>query len=192
LTMRVCRAVDRSAADPREASRARLLTPIAKYWICKMAPAFVYEAMECLGGNGYVEDSVLARLYREAPVNAIWEGSGNVICLDVLRALRREGDAARALLEDLMRDASDLPGFDAAAGVVAALLASQAAEGDARTAVETLALIAAAGALKDTNARVAEMFSQARLPERRGLTYGAASVAPESRMWLLDRTLPAS
>ena len=66
-----------------------------KYWVCKARRRFVYEAMECLGGNGYVEEGVLARLYREAPVNAIWEGSGNVMGLDVLRALSRDGEAAR-------------------------------------------------------------------------------------------------
>ena len=83
----------RSARQPTrsEAARARLLTPAVKYWVCKTAPGFIYEAMECLGGNGYVEESVLARLYREAPVNAIWEGSGNVMCLDVLRALVARG-----------------------------------------------------------------------------------------------------
>ena len=84
--------------DPREAAYARLVTPAAKYWICKTAPGFIYEAMECLGGNGYVEESVLPRLYREAPVNAIWEGSGNVMCLDVLRALKRDEEAADLLL----------------------------------------------------------------------------------------------
>ena len=64
---------------PAEAAFARLMTPAVKYWVCKIAPAFIYEAMECLGGNGYVEESDLPRLYREAPVNAIWEGSGNVM-----------------------------------------------------------------------------------------------------------------
>ena len=93
--MRLCRSYDLAAGDPLEAARARLLTPVIKYWICKGAPALIYEAMECLGGNGYVEEGVLARLYREAPVNAIWEGSGNVVCLDVLRALSQEGEAAR-------------------------------------------------------------------------------------------------
>ena len=66
----------------------RLLTPAIKYWVCKSAPGFLYEAMECLGGNGYVEEGILARHYRESPVNAIWEGSGNVMCLDVLRRCR--------------------------------------------------------------------------------------------------------
>jgi putative acyl-CoA dehydrogenase len=95
LVMRLARSFDLAASDPREAMRARLLTPAVKYWVCKSAPGFIYEAMECLGGNGYVEESLLPRLYREAPVNAIWEGSGNVMCLDVLRALARDGDAGR-------------------------------------------------------------------------------------------------
>ena len=101
LVMRLAVRSISPVADPREAARARLLTPAVKYWVCKTAPGFVYEAMECLGGNGYVEESVLPRLYREAPVNAIWEGSGNVMCLDVLRALAHEGDAARAVLDAL-------------------------------------------------------------------------------------------
>src|SRR5258706_551296 len=99
LVMRLCRAFDLSAGNENEARMARLLTPAAKYWICKAAPGFVYEAMECLGGNGYVEESsILPRLFREAPVNAIWEGSGNVMCLDVLRAMRAEGEGAQVLL----------------------------------------------------------------------------------------------
>ena len=81
----------------------RLLTPAIKYWVCKSAPGFLYEAMECLGGNGYVEEGILARHYRESPVNAIWEGSGNVMCLDVLRALSREADAASAVLQGARR-----------------------------------------------------------------------------------------
>ena len=98
LVMRLCAAFDRAGGDAREAARARLLTPAVKYLVCKIAPALIYEAMECLGGNGYVEESILPRLYREAPVNAIWEGSGNVMCLDVLRVLAREPQAARAVL----------------------------------------------------------------------------------------------
>src|SRR5262249_4586833 len=92
--LRVCRGFGRAPDDGGEAAYMRLLTPAIKYWVCKSAPGFLYEAMECLGGNGYVEDGILARHYRESPVNAIWEGSGNVMCLDVLRALAREPDAA--------------------------------------------------------------------------------------------------
>ena len=88
-----------------------------KYWICKTAPGFIYEAMECLGGNGYVEETMLARLYREAPVNAIWEGSGNVMCLDVLRALSREGEAARAVLADLVQACAGSAGREGSRGL---------------------------------------------------------------------------
>ena len=93
-----------------EAAFMRLLTPAIKYWVCKSAPGFLYEAMECLGGNGYVEEGILARHYRESPVNAIWEGSGNVMCLDVLRALSREAEAATAVLQDLAEETRGLPG----------------------------------------------------------------------------------
>ena len=108
LVMRLCRSFDLAASDPREAARARLLTPAVKFWVCKRAPAFVYEAMECLGGNGYVEDSLLPRLYREAPVNAIWEGSGNVMALDVLRAATSE--VVQTVLDALAVDGEGLPG----------------------------------------------------------------------------------
>ncbi len=117
LAMRLARAFDHAGTDPREAAYARIVTPAAKYWVCKTAPGFIYEAMECLGGNGYVEESVLPRLYREAPVNAIWEGSGNVMCLDVLRALRRDPESAETFAA-LAREASKLSGKEvrAAAG----------------------------------------------------------------------------
>src|SRR5215216_781501 len=110
LVMRLARSFDLAARDRQEAAYARLLTPAVKYWICKTAPGFIYEAMECLGGNGYVEEGMLARLYREAPVNAIWEGSGNVMCLDVLRALARESEQARAVLTSLVQSCAGLPG----------------------------------------------------------------------------------
>ena len=107
LVMRLCRSFDRAPDDAGEAAFMRLLTPAIKYWVCKSAPGFLYEAMECLGGNGYVEEGILARHYRESPVNAIWEGSGNVMCLDVLRALSREPDAAAAVLQQLSEEAAD-------------------------------------------------------------------------------------
>jgi putative acyl-CoA dehydrogenase len=88
--MRIARAYDEPVAGTVEEPFRRLATPLAKYWLCKRAPAAVGEALECLGGNGYVEQFPLARLYREAPLNSIWEGSGNVICLDVLRAIERD------------------------------------------------------------------------------------------------------
>ena len=147
----------RSCCVGRGGSGARaVLTPAIKYWICKTAPAFVYEAMECLGGNGYVEDYVLARLYRETPVNAIWEGSGNVMGLDLLRA-SRDGEA-RDVLEGLTRQTHGLPGAADAARLVSNTLVAPDAEARARVAVERLALLAAAAALTESAPRSAEIF----------------------------------
>ena len=190
LVMRLCRAFDLAASDPLEAVYARVLTPAVKYWVCKTAPAFIYEAMECLSGNGYVEESVLPRLYREAPVNAIWEGSGNVMCLDVLRALAHEGDAARALFDRLAVDAQDLPG---AADLVAFVRSfDPRAEDDARGLVERLALLAAAAALRGSApAPVAEAFARERLTAGVGITYGSRPLVPTEREQLIARALPA-
>jgi putative acyl-CoA dehydrogenase len=192
LTMRLAGAFDRAAVDAKEAAFARLLTPAVKYWICKSAPPFIYEAMECLGGNGYVEETMLARLYREAPVNAIWEGSGNVMCLDVLRALSREGEAARAVLGDLVTACAGLPGAREAAGFVTKTLAAADGEAKARAAVERLALLAAAAALTKSAPDVAEAFARTRLATPRGGTFGTADLADTEVVKLLDRALSAA
>jgi len=190
LVMRLCRAFDLAASDPLEAVYARVLTPAVKYWVCKTAPAFIYEAMECLGGNGYVEESVLPRLYREAPVNAIWEGSGNVMCLDALRALAHEGEAARALLDRLAIDAQDLPGAADAVAFVRSF--DPRAEADARGLVERLALLAAAAALRAcAPAPVVEAFARERLTTGLGITYGSRPLASAEREQLIARALPA-
>src|SRR5436189_4008123 len=118
LVMRLCRACDRAPHDANEAAYMRLLTPAVKYWVCKSAPGFLYEAMECLGGNGYVEEGILARHYREAPVNAIWEGSGNVMCLDVLRALSREPEVASSIVHELTGETLGLPGASEAVAFI--------------------------------------------------------------------------
>ena len=109
LVFRLARAFDRKKADAGEAAYARLLTPAVKYRVCKAAPDFLAEAMECLGGNGYVEEQPLARAYREAPVNAIWEGSGNVMALDVLRAFQRDPDASASVVAQLAQAADEPP-----------------------------------------------------------------------------------
>ena len=192
LMMRLCRSFDLAASDAGEAARARLLTPAVKYWVCKAAPGFIYEAMECLGGNGYVEEMPLARLYREAPVNAIWEGSGNVMCLDVLRALSREGEAARAVLADLVQACGDLPGAREAAGFIATTLSGADGEARARAAVERLAMLAAASALAESVPGVAEAFARTRLATPRGGTFGSSALADNDVVTLLDRALVAA
>jgi putative acyl-CoA dehydrogenase len=192
LMMRLCRSFDLAASDAREAARARLLTPAVKYWVCKTAPGFIYEAMECLGGNGYVEETPLARLYREAPVNAIWEGSGNVMCLDVLRALSREGEAARAVLADLVDACAGLPGAREAAGFIAKTFGAADGEARARGAVERLAMLAAAAALAESVPGVAEAFARTRLATPRGGTFGSSALADNDVVTLLDRALVAA
>jgi putative acyl-CoA dehydrogenase len=191
--MRLGRSFDLAAGDPHEAMRARLLTPAVKYWVCKRAPGFVYEAMECLGGNGYVEESVLPRLYREAPVNAIWEGSGNVMCLDVLRALAREGEAGRAVLATLASEAADLPGARAAAGLIASALSGEAAEAQARAAVGKLAMLAASAALRQGSApEIAALFARTRLVDCHDAMYGTSAIAADEARAVLDRALPTA
>ena len=190
--MRLSRSYDLAATDPKEAARARTLTPVIKYWICKSAPGFVYEAMECLGGNGYVEEGTLARLYREAPVNAIWEGSGNVVCLDLLRALMRDGDAAMAVLTELAHATVALPGCTETVAYVTKTLGGEGAEAHARGAVERLALLCAAEALQASAPAVATTFAWARLANRFGRSYGAAELLAEDTSRLLERALPSA
>lgn len=190
LVMRLCRAFDEAPNDPLEAAYMRLLTPAVKYWICKSAPPFVYEAMECLGGNGYVEDGILARHYREAPVNAIWEGSGNVMCLDVLRAMSRESDAGTEVLQALIQDTSALTGGPAAAGLIARALLQVDNERTARLAVEMLAKLAAAAALNEIHPPHAELFARTRLVAEPATLYGAADIPAEIAKGLLGRVLP--
>jgi putative acyl-CoA dehydrogenase len=190
LVIRLCRAFDQAPADPSEAAYMRLLTPAVKYWVCKSAPGFLYEAMECLGGNGYVEEGILARHYRESPVNAIWEGSGNVMCLDVLRALSREGEAASSVLQGLVQDTMGLSGAAETASFVIQTLLRPDNENVARQAVEALAMLAATAALSTVHPGHAELFARNRLEARRGMMYGAADLTPEQCRGLLDRALP--
>jgi putative acyl-CoA dehydrogenase len=104
--LRLARSYEAPAGDEHENLLQRLLTPIVKYWTCKRAPQHAAEALECLGGNGFVEESGMARLFRQSPVNGVWEGSGNVICLDVLRAMAREPDALEAYWSEVAQASS--------------------------------------------------------------------------------------
>jgi putative acyl-CoA dehydrogenase len=190
LVMRLCRSFDRAPDDTSEAAYMRLLTPAIKYWVCKSAPGFLYEAMECLGGNGYVEEGILARHYRESPVNAIWEGSGNVMCLDVLRALSREAEAASAVLQRLAGETHDLSGAADAVSFIGKSFRRPDSERVARLAVEKLALLAAAAALNKVSPRHAELFARTRLALTHGGMYGAVDLARDDVRHLLERALP--
>jgi putative acyl-CoA dehydrogenase len=190
LTLRLAEAADMADEQPAEAAYARLLNPAVKYWVCKSAPPFLYEAMECLGGNGYVETSTLPRLYREAPVNAIWEGSGNVMGLDVVRALKAEG----VLEQTLATIAADLgPGAKSAVDVLhAAARVAVEDEGSARILTEQLALTAAAAALRrDYPPVLADAFIETRLGRPWRATYGMLDGRFDSRA-LLDYIAPAA
>ncbi len=190
LVMRLCRSFDRTPHDADEAASMRLLTPVVKYWVCKSAPGFLYEAMECLGGNGYVEEGILARHYREAPVNAIWEGSGNVMCLDVLRALSHEADAAATVLQALAEQTKGLPGASEAATFIAKTFHRADGERLARLAVEKLALLAATAALNQVSPHRAELFAATRLAAHHASMYGAVDLESKDVRALLDRALP--
>jgi len=190
LVMRLCRSFDRAPQDAGEAAYMRLLTPAIKYWTCKNAPGFLFEAMECLGGNGYVEEGILARHYRESPVNAIWEGSGNVMCLDVLRALSREAEAAGAVLQELAGAAKGLPGASETVATIGQAFRRSDSERVARLAVERLALLAATAALNKVAPRSAELFAMTRLAATHGGMYGAVDLDSDDIKRLMERALP--
>jgi putative acyl-CoA dehydrogenase len=174
LMLRLARAYDEAPGDVGARAFARIATAVGKYWVCKRAPAMIYEAMECLGGNGYVEESILPRLYREAPVNAIWEGSGNVICLDVLRALTREPDTGPALLDELRSARGGNRELDALTDSLDAEIARPGeAEPVARRMVERAALALQASLLvRFAPPAVADAFCASRLAGDAGLAFG--------------------
>ena len=172
FALRVAGAVERAASDPREAAFARVATAIGKYWVCKRAPAFANEAQECLGGAGYVEESLLPRLYRQAPLNSIWEGSGNIQCLDVLRALAKEPETGAAMLAELRAAAGKNIAFDAALVEVERALTQDVGEAQARVLVERLALLLQAATLLRAGNPLAHDWCASRLGGARGATYG--------------------
>jgi putative acyl-CoA dehydrogenase len=173
LAFRLARAFDGEGES--EAPYRRLMTPVTKYWVCKTAPSLAYEAMECLGGNGYVEDGGFPRLYREVPVNAIWEGSGNVMCLDVLRVIEREPETLDKVLAEVETIASVEPRLKKAVIKIKELARGvRHDQGAARTFVELLALAGAAALLASyaPNA-VSDAFLATRLQGSWRNTYGA-------------------
>ena len=191
LALRVARAVDASARDDRERALARVATAAGKYWVCKRCPPFVNEAQECLGGAGYVEDWILPRLYRQAPLNSIWEGSGNVQCLDVLRALRREPESRDAFFAELdaVRGGNRL--LDHETRALRTLLADDDdLEAQARRLVERMAMALEASCLvRGGNVAIADAYCESRLGRGHGVAFGTLPAnAPLEA--LIERALP--
>jgi putative acyl-CoA dehydrogenase len=191
--LRLASAFDRRQADPRERAFCRVATAISKFWLCKRSIAHVGESLECLGGNGYVEESIMPRLYREAPLNSIWEGSGNVICLDILRALSREPEAAEALTRELRSAFGADKRLDHYVDETVADLETQLKislkngaseiEGQARRLAERLALALQAVQLaRYSSPAIVEAFITARLVHDHGQTFGTlpAGIEPSS------------
>jgi putative acyl-CoA dehydrogenase len=187
LAMRLARAY-----DEEDTAFKRLATAVGKYWVCKRFPPLAAEAMECLGGNGYVEESGMPRLYRQAPLNSIWEGSGNVNALDVLRALAKQPAALEAFFDEVDLAAGADPRLDAfAAGVRDEFTDLEGVEVRARRIVEKLALALQGSLLVRTApAAVADAFCASRLAGDGGLAFGTLPASVDARS-IVERHLPA-
>jgi putative acyl-CoA dehydrogenase len=193
LGMRLAAALDRAPEDESETLLVRIGTAVGKYWNCKRAPGHAFEAMECVGGSGVMETTMMPRLYREAPVNAIWEGSGNIQCLDVLRAIRKTPTSLEALLREIEPARGEDRRFDRFAAALRTDLAGLTGEpGRARELVERLAL-AWQGALliRAGNEVVSDAFCATRLDGARGRLYGALPGGIDSPA-LIERAWPAA
>lgn len=174
---RLASSFDARESDLHERAFSRIATAIGKYWLCKRACMHVGEALECLGGNGYVEESVMPRLYREAPLNSIWEGSGNVICLDILRALGKEPATLEAVISELRLSAGANPRLSSLITDIESGLRKSKngadSEGQARRLAEKLALALQASLLvRHGSPAVAEAFCATRLAGDHGYTFG--------------------
>jgi putative acyl-CoA dehydrogenase len=192
FALRLARCFD-EAGDPAQALLGRVLTPAGKYWICRRGPGFGAEAMEVVGGNGYVEDGPLARLYREFPVNSIWEGSGNVMCLDVLRAFGKSPEGVCAALAAELEPAAKLdPGFASYAGqLLDDLRAGRVDEFGARVLAERIVLAVQAGLLlRFAPGYVSAPFVASRLVQGVGGAYGRLPQGTDCGA-ILERALPA-
>ncbi|MGE3650122.1 MAG: acyl-CoA dehydrogenase family protein, partial [Reyranellaceae bacterium] len=191
LSMRVARAFDEEDDGEAQALFARIATPVAKYWLCKRTPNVAAEALECLGGNGFVEESVMPRLYRDAPVNSVWEGSGNVQCLDLLRAVGRAPATLDAYFAELAPTRGADSRLDAFAGEVRRALSDTAnLEARARRLVEMLALALQASLLvRHAPGSVAEAFLASRISGDRGQAFGTLPAGVDTRA-IVERADP--
>ena len=192
LMMRIAGAFDR-AADPAEAHFRRIAVAIAKFWTCKRAIAVVAEALECHGGNGYVEESILPRLYREAPLNSIWEGAGNVNALDVLRAMQREPDAVSSYFGEVELARGADKRFDHAIDdLKRELTPSDGLESRARRVVERMAIVLQSSLLlRHGEQKVADVFLSSRLVNDWGQTFTFGTLKFEKELKsVLERHRP--
>jgi putative acyl-CoA dehydrogenase len=181
--MRLAGAYDRDETD-----FARLATPIVKYWLTKRVPGHAAEALECLGGNGFVEESGMPRLFRQSPLNGIWEGSGNVICLDVLRAARRSPEAVEAFFAELdAASGADLR-YDAAVDALRESFVELDESGARRLAERAAITLEASLLLRHAPAPVADAFIGSRIADP-SLVYGAQAVEVAVDP-VLERVLP--
>jgi putative acyl-CoA dehydrogenase len=189
LTMRLARAFD-NQQDEAESALRRVLTPVAKYWVCKRGPMVGAEAMEVLGGNGYVEEGPIARRFRELPLNSIWEGSGNIMCLDVLRALSREPRARDMLAELLLRSRGSDEHYDRyVTRVLHELNDPEQSEARARRSTQSIALAVQAAVLLDgAPSFVTEAFIASRIASNAPAALGTLPAGLDFRS-LIDRAL---
>lgn len=192
LALRLARSFDRAATDEHERVMQRLLTPVAKFWICKRGSHFAQEAMECLGGNGYVEEGgegIMARIYREMPVNSIWEGAGNIMALDLLRALRK-ADAAAALAHELAPAKGMHPALDHLAASLPTRVELMATEIEARRLAQDVALAVQAALLAQTAPpAVFGAFCDSRLAGHWGHSFGSLGAGVDFNA-IVQRAMP--
>lgn len=190
LFLRVARTSDDTARDPNATALKRIGTAIGKYYVCKRAPIAIAEALECLGGNGYVEESVMPRLYREAPVNSIWEGSGSIIALDVLRIIRKSPEAIDALRAEIAPALGDSRIAEAALDLEMQLKDHHQLDTRARTIVERMAVLWQAALLvQHAPNAIADAFIASRVVGRWGRTLGTLPAELPLRT-ILDRAAP--
>ncbi len=193
LVMRVARALDNAELSEDEAALARIGTAIAKYWICKRAPTHILEALECHGGPGYIEESIMPRLYREAPINGIWEGSGNVICLDVLRAMQREPRAISSVIHELEAARGGNAAFDTEIDDLKdELTRPDGLEHRARSLTERMAVgLQASLLIRNAPNAVSEAFCCSRLGQRWTGTYGTLPAGVDD-VSIIGRAMPSA
>jgi len=193
FSMRLARSLDKSEQQTSEKHLVRMGTAIGKYWICKRTPGHIYEAMECIGGSGVMEDSIMPRLFRESPINTIWEGSGNVQCLDMLRAMNRDPESLNAFMNELYLAEGKHPLMDKAMLELQAELSDNSEiEYRSRHIVGKMALaIQASTLLQYGNAEVADAYCQARLnTTNQGWVYGTLPKGVDCAS-LIKRAMPS-